>query len=106
MSESKFTPGKWQLDICEEDDGVESIFIRSQDGINTLAEVVTDYVGEEEAIANAQLMHAATDLLAALKSLEYPDEPGRFCDHAGEPCPRCEAAKAAIAKAQGTQEPA
>jgi len=45
------------------------------------------------------------ELLAALKGLEDPKEPGRFCDHADYPsdqCPLCRAAQEAIAKAEGT----
>lgn len=40
-------------------------------------------------------------LLAALRGLEDPDEPGRFCEHAAAPCHRCDAARVAIAKAEG-----
>ncbi len=36
------------------------------------------------------------ELRAALAGLEYYDAPGRFCDHAAEPCPRCEAAREAL----------
>jgi hypothetical protein len=38
-------------------------------------------------------------LRAALEGLRYPPEPGqpdRFCDHAAEPCDRCEAARVAL----------
>jgi hypothetical protein len=41
----------------------------------------------------------AERLEAALRGLKYRDEPGepdRYCDHAAEPCPRCEAARAAL----------
>lgn len=37
-------------------------------------------------------------LRKALSALEYPDDPGRFCDHAAEPCERCVAARAALGK--------
>lgn len=58
----------------------------------------------EWVIANARLVIAAPNLLAALKGFEYPNFPGRFCDHADfatELCPRCKAARAAIAQAEG-----
>lgn len=35
-------------------------------------------------------------LRAALMALEDPREPGRFCDHAAEPCPRCETVRALV----------
>jgi hypothetical protein len=41
-------------------------------------------------------------LEAALRGLRYPNEPARFCDHAAEPCSRCEAARAALAAGPGT----
>ncbi len=44
-------------------------------------------------------------LLAALNGLRYPGgfagEPDQYCDHAAEPCNRCEAARAAIASVKG-----
>lgn len=35
-------------------------------------------------------------LRAALLGLQYKGEPDRFCDHAAAPCPRCDAATAAL----------
>ena len=59
---------------------------------------VTHYFGEQQA---CEAILAFADLVAAMKGLEYPDEPGRYCDHAAEPCRRCEAVRAALAKARG-----
>ena len=57
-------------------------------------------------LAAERLARVNADLLAALTGLRYrPDmtepqpQPDRYCDHAAEPCPRCEAARAAIAEA-------
>ena len=44
------------------------------------------------------------ELSAALRGLEYRDDPGRYCDHAAEPCPRCEAARTTLAAAGGTTD--
>jgi hypothetical protein len=49
---------------------------------------------------NETARNAGPALLAALKGLEYPKEPGVFCDHPVEPCPRCKAAREAIALAE------
>ena len=58
--------------------------------------VVTDFPPANAAyIVKAVNAHEA--LVAALRGLEYRKEPGTFCDHAAEPCPRCEAARAALA---------
>ncbi len=58
--------------------------------------------GAQEAEANqaAREHNAHASLVAALESLEYRKEPGRFCDHAAEPCPRCEQARAALVLAK------
>lgn len=49
--------------------------------------------------ADARLIAAAPALADALEGLRkrYPgDEPPRFCDHAADPCPFCDAARAAL----------
>ena len=46
-------------------------------------------------IVEAVNVHEA--LVSALKGLEYKKEPGVFCDHPVEPCPRCEAARKVLA---------
>lgn len=54
---------------------------------------------------DARLLIHGGRCVAALEGLKYPDEPGqplaRFCDHAAEPCSRCEAARAALAAVRG-----
>lgn len=55
-------------------------------------------VSEEEAKANARLIAAAPDLLAALKALIETD---RHDLTDKRPCDSCSAARAAIAKAEG-----
>ncbi len=62
-----------------------------------------DAVNEAEIDLRA-LTEQRDALLAALRGLAYDPGSGsplRYCQHASEPCPRCEAARAAVAKAEG-----
>lgn len=96
MSESKHTPGPWEAK------GWRVFHSLGQWNIGVVCFTATNNKSRTpRAAADAQLISAAPDLLTALAGLEYPGEPGRYCDHAAEPCPRCEAARAAIAKARG-----
>ena len=90
MSETKHTPGPWEV---EDNDGYGGTFIYAT-GVTT-AEVVGD---SAEAIANALLIAAAPELLEALKALADDHEFGATGavrqDH-------LKAARTAIAKAEG-----
>ncbi len=103
---AKHTPGKWVVEPYSSKRPKQwAIRANNRDGclrpVGYIFDGSTQFPPEERE-ATARLIAAAPDLLATLKALEYPDEPGRFCDHAAEPCPRCEAARAAIAKAEAT----
>ena len=88
---SKHTPGPWRVAA------IPGAVITMDN--TTIAKV---FYGERSVSdSNAHLIAAAPDLLAALKGLESRHEPGVFCDHAAAPCERCDAARDAIAKAEG-----
>lgn len=88
---SKHTPGPWKVAA------IPGAVIAVDN--TTIAKV---FYGERSVCdANARLIAAAPELLEALKGLESRHEPGVFCDHAAAPCDRCDAARVAIAKAEG-----
>jgi hypothetical protein len=68
MQETRHTPGPWQ---SKSSDGLRSFFIQAAppNHRKDIADVWTMDVGELEARANAQVMAAAPDLLAALQNI-------------------------------------
>lgn len=96
MSESKHTPGPWR--VFRSTDGRVIIGIGESDGGGITDAGFGTWRDGAEQEANAQLIAAAPELLAALKSLvaERKREWGGFGHHPGD-----ESANAAIAKAEG-----
>lgn len=93
--QAEHTPGPWTF----EDSGRDMILILTERESIRVAEVVTDNVDSDKyAIADARLIAAAPDLLAALEeAMEFLDW-AVGTEAAGE---HIEAARAAIAKARG-----
>jgi hypothetical protein len=100
---SGHTPGPW---IAEEDETVDSDGTQFESAFPWLIEAGTCTVAGVsgiggEAAANARLIAAAPDLLAALRAIADPKAP----DNLGEPLSRLilaqEIARRAIAKADG-----
>ena len=117
VAPSSHTPGPWSVRFGEQA-GYDCMFwsydVISANGLRT-ASLGGDAYGQpacdakfrcSEAAANARLIAAAPDLLAALKALSHGDA-DCWCDFAiGNPMypthsTKCVAAKAAIAKAEG-----
>ena len=101
MSESKHTPGPWTVDWS--DDGpliyTGDLLIASVSGSTEHVEV--QGLDGETTEANAWLIAAAPDLLAALERiLARVETLNLFAEH-GEDAKVVEQARAAIAKAQG-----
>lgn len=85
----KHTPGTWQVSHQRED-----LILVGTDAQN-VAEMIHDAVDLDEIEANARLISAAPELLAALKGFLHAD-PDVFADELA-------AARAAIAKVQGKE---
>lgn len=88
--DTKHTPGPWKHERVGK---TGNVYVRCSDGFqpNDL------FRSDEERLANARLIAAAPDLLEAAKHLsccDFPDEVDFRCDG-------CNAARAAIAKAEG-----
>ena len=85
---TKHTPGKWW---AGSDDDAHMVYVTTEDGVEAVADAGRDDGDAEAEAANAQLMAAAPDLLAALTAFLHAD-PDVFADEMA-------AARAAIAKA-------
>lgn len=96
----KHTPGNWAMG-CYEDgkiyvyDDPRAMQVGYKGPINTIAEITDEEVGSESAKSNAQLIAAAPDLLAALKSF-----PGFYGPSDSQWIAWCERRIRAIAKAE------
>jgi hypothetical protein len=90
MTKSAHTPGPW---VVHEDDMGLSIHARDL--------LVADLVQHDEVDANAALISAAPDLLAALERLLEHGERLNIYSQAGEDAQVIAQAKAAVAKARG-----
>lgn len=84
------TPGPWVIDPCWD------ILGNTDDGNGMVCQITTDAVPRAEAEANARLIAAAPDMLAALRFLA--DQAERT---PGPPIAGVYEAHAAIAKAEG-----
>jgi hypothetical protein len=102
------TPGPWEA--SPRDVTRDQYYINAYDGRNGyfgIATVVPSALGHGE--ANARLIAAAPDLLAALSEIEHALNHARKHDCAGFDCSVCdssrlaELARAAIAKAEGAR---
>ena len=98
----KHTPGPWTVD---EHQGNGDLVVRSLDSDDIVANCQSDSYGlaeqremEMERAANAQLMSAAPELLAALEEIT---ELIQWSESGGEEERAYDAARAAIAKAEG-----
>lgn len=98
MTAAKPTPGPWQMDYP---DGWGGVFVESVDATKGKPLIASLYEREsafppddEERKANARLIAAAPDLLAALKALEWAVDGLEYAEEVA-------AARAAIAKATG-----
>lgn len=60
------------------------------------SDVLRGYCGEAYAHFVCRAANAHVALVEALEGLRYKGEPTRFCDHAADPCNRCDAATAAL----------
>ena len=89
----KHTPGPWVVDRSHPD-WVEGTTIWANDVV--IAHAVADQHHQTE--ANARLIAAAPDLLAALEACLH-----RLDAHDDQSAPECLTARAAIAKATGVQ---
>jgi hypothetical protein len=90
---AEFTPPPWKWEYGYNNGGMATgFFFIPANNQNASVEMLID---------DAILAAASPNLYLALKGLEDPYEPGRFCDHAAEPCARCEAARKALARAEG-----
>jgi hypothetical protein len=100
MSETpKHTPGPWG--VYGDENFAIFVFCDDKDGLPEICEVNTDLVSEEQAMADAFLIAAAPDLLAALKSaVALCGEPGGPWNVPSDPGSWIAAARAAIAKAE------
>ena len=103
MSKTKHTPGLWRVERDDVRDVNLTIF-------NDLDRIVADcdFGGRTQAVANANLIAAAPDLLAALEGLNRgPSDDWCICPHGFTPMGlkdhhfRCAAARAALVKAKG-----
>jgi hypothetical protein len=101
MSESKHTPGPWTVDWS--DDGpliyTGDLLIASVSGSTEHIEVPG--LDEQTTEANASLMAAAPDLLAALERVLEHGEPLNLYHERSEDAEVVNQARAAIAKAKG-----
>ena len=92
MGESKHTPGPWIATAS--DNGEWGVDAASGWGIATVAGSAGYGPGNDESDANARLIAAAPDLLAACKALYAQHKPGK-----GQCCEAADMAFAALAKA-------
>ena len=105
---TKHTPGPWRIDPSWD------ILGNTKDGNGMVCQITVDAVPRDEAAANAHLIAAAPDLLAALKALlqiiedarEDDDFDANTCNAGGIifgdiASGAIEASRAAIAKAEG-----
>jgi hypothetical protein len=106
MSAVKHTPGPWELEgdvewVMDDAGGHRHLIIRAPDGWN-VALVQADE-DDEEQVANARLIVAAPDLLAALRALVWQiDRDDSVVWEDGSPAAAMLLdARAAIAKATG-----
>jgi hypothetical protein len=107
MSETKHTPGPWELEVSRED-GTLLFWITAPDGSGAGGNIILDDASiegetDEEQIANARLIAAAPEMLAFAK--KQRDETQCICrfkaaGYTDLDCIHCEAA-ALIAKAEG-----
>lgn len=97
---SKHTPGPWEVLHCGIDS--ETILVQSGDGLE-ICTTIGEQMGLPEEAANARLIAAAPDMLAACKSaLEVLDEACQTGYHDAEKdAPTARELEAAIAKAEG-----
>lgn len=104
MKEFKGTPGPWRVG---DKDGIFTSVVHDSEGIgmcpHVLAKVTTRYSSSEQAIANANLIAAAPELLEALQEMvaivkkhTYPQP-----DKPSTPYARAEWAESIINKALG-----
>ena len=104
MTDSKHTPGEWMVSNWQ-----RAVVAPSKLGLmvaqittgSVASTVGSSFIDEDEARANAILIAAAPDLLAALKAM-LP-EANRLDEHLRPSFETCEAARSAIAKAEGRQ---
>lgn len=84
MSLTKFTPKPWNLTVENTEDGNIHIDICDNSGHFVGLVVNNANIGVEEALANANLMHAAPDMYEALGEMCrycYIAFPKRRCEH-------------------------
>jgi hypothetical protein len=93
---TQHTPAPWSIEIDHHNNAAEYIRASADGEMYDLASVLCDETGN--ATANARLIAAAPDLLAALEACLY-----RLDAHDNQSAPECLAARAAIAKATGVQ---
>lgn len=115
----KHTPGPWTLDFDDDDGRDDSVPVRGaglSSGWVAVAYVPIDYANRAEREANARLIAAAPAMYEALKALHdwvlgyAQDDVSNARFHSTGGFGKMEAARAAIAKAEGerrtTSEPA
>ena len=90
---SKHTPGPWHVETIETADTVEAIAVRDGNYGMFLAQIEPHAIEHADALANARLIAAAPELLAALEALVA-------VQYSGNPEPAFAQARAAIAKVQ------
>lgn len=98
MSAPKHTPGPWVVATPSDAAIHQRLRVVASDYDNVIAMLM---MRDGEQWANAHLVAAAPELLAALKSLKECETAGGPCDVAGVKCDCHEMAEAAIAKAEG-----
>lgn len=99
------TPGEWRPYLSQDRPGIE-VTLGDGSGVSVIVygtKDEDDWSGirgrdDEEAVANAHLISAAPDLLAALKALCAAID---SYDFDGNATGECETARSAIAKAEG-----
>lgn len=96
MSKTKHTPGPWKVGEENEFEAYEFVSITTESGVQ-IGDVSSDGCVDDETHANARLIAAAPDMLAALKQIESEMRAGLGSSY-GE---TREAVRRAIAKAEG-----
>lgn len=97
MTEQKHTPGPWSYHRSLHNRSINGAYINASDGsrIATVSRNADRHIDEKE--ANARLIAAAPDLLAALIALM----PADFDEHPQDFAPEWHTARAAIGRATG-----
>ena len=100
---TQHTPGPWRVDVAQDTNGtIHSVDVREAAYGLFVASVEAHTEEHADVMANARLIAAAPDLLAALRLVERQHE-GRVVGLGQKhcECDVCEVVRAAIAKAEG-----